>query len=559
MSWTRGRLQMLPNLLVGILAGMVGAIVTALAMVASRYYLGIMPPPESVPDRVAPLIDIDAFFSMFGEYGGYNGLKQFGIFSGLRGLLIAGIVVGIVYALIIESRMSRRSSRWFLGVSAPAWIFMGVAVPTVWVGFVIFLWPVLPANYSGIPYTQARLVSILALLAWYMIFAATIMLIYRDTTTRLPRLSHAPVGRGEIVGPLPSEVVVPIARPINRRGFLNAALGAALVVPVYQLMKELYDDATFFYDGRPYSGENIQPVTPTDRFYSVTKNVVDPDVDRDRWRLEIRGALDEDVTLSFDDLRNYEQVDQESTLMCISNRIGAGLFSNAEWRGVRMRDVLMAAGVHDDAYELQLTGADAYVDTFGMDYALDENTLLVYQINGEPLPRIHGYPVRVIVPGLYGEKNIKWVTRIDVVTEDKQGFYEQQGWGPNFVPPTRSDLFNPRTEGAGQSARFRQPIAVGQRVELRGRAFAADRGIRSVEVTTDDGATWSDATIYYPGTDLTWSLWSHVWTPEVPGEYRVYSRAIDGNGDPQPSEPRGIVPQGAQGYNIVTATVVEQA
>ena len=137
MNWTRDRLQMLPNLLVGILAGVVGAIVTALAMVASRYYLGIMPPPESVPDRVAPLIDIDTFFSMFGEYGGYNGLKQFGIFSGLRGLLIAGIVVGVIYGLITESRMSRRSSRWFLGASAPAWIFMGVAVLTVWVGFVM--------------------------------------------------------------------------------------------------------------------------------------------------------------------------------------------------------------------------------------------------------------------------------------------------------------------------------------------------------------------------------------------------------------------------------------
>ena len=558
MSWTRDWLHKLPNLVVGVLAGVAGAIVAALAMVASRYYLGIMPPPESVPDRVAPLIDIDTFFSMFGEYGGYNGLKQFGIFSGLRGMLITGIIVGILYAIVIESRASRRSPRWFLGASRPAWIFMAAAVLVVWIGFVVFLWPVLPANYTGIPYSQARIVSIIALLAWYVVFAATLMLIYRDTTSRLARRIDRPNAAAE-VGPHVSELMVPVARPINRRGFLNAALGAALVVPVYQLMKDLYEDATFFYDGRPYSGEDIQPITPTGRFYSVTKNVVDPDVDRERWRLEIRGAVDNDMTLSFDDLQDYEQIDQETTLMCISNRIGAGLFSNAEWRGVRLQDVLMAAGVHDDAYELKLTGADAYVDTFGMDYALDEHTLLVYEINGEPLPRIHGYPVRVIVPGLYGEKNIKWVSRIDVVTEDKEGFYEQQGWGPNFVPPTRSDLFNPRTEGAGQSARFRQPIPMGQRVELRGRAFAADRGIRSVEVTTDDGATWTEATIYYPGTDLTWSLWSHVWIPDEPGEYRVYSRAVDGNGDPQPSEPRGIVPQGAQGYNIVTATVTEQA
>src|SRR5690606_40627786 len=106
-----------PNVLAGMLAGIVGAIVTALAMAASRAWLGIMPPPEAVPDRVAPLLDIKTFFSMFGTYGGYDGLKQFGIVSGLRGLLTVGIVVGIVYALVIESRFSRRSPRWFLGAS----------------------------------------------------------------------------------------------------------------------------------------------------------------------------------------------------------------------------------------------------------------------------------------------------------------------------------------------------------------------------------------------------------------------------------------------------------
>lgn len=561
-----------PNLIVGVLAGVVGAVFTALVMAASRNWLGIMPPPESVPDRVAPLLDIRTFFSMFGEYGGYNGLKQFGIFSGLRSLLAVGVVFGIVYAIVIESRLSRRSQRWFLGASTPVWIFVISALLVVWIGFVIFLWPVLPANYIGVPYSQARILSIAALLAWFSIFIATVMLIYRDTTTRLARangsgataeanLEHEEPGGDDSGATTASEPgdersLAPIATPISRRGVLNAALGAALVYPTYEIMKNLYNEATFFYDGRVYSGDDIQPIAPVERFYTVTKNVVDPDVNRDRWRLEVRGAIDNDMTLSFDDLQDYEQVDMERTMCCISNRIGAGLISNANWRGVRLRDVLTAAGVHDDAYEIKATGADAYVDTFGMEYALDENTLIVYQINGQPLPRIHGYPVRLLVPGLYGEKSVKWVTRLDVVTSDKEGFYEKQGWGPNFVPPTRSDIFNPRTRGAGQNASFREPLPAGQPVEIRGRAFAADRGIRSVEVTTDNGENWAPATIYYPGTNLTWSLWSFDWTPQSAGEYRVYSRAVDGTGTPQPSEPRGIVPQGAQGYNIVTATVV---
>lgn len=557
----------IPNVIVGVLAGAVAAIVTALVMALSRYWFGIMPPPESVPDRVAPLLDIDTFFSMFGTYGGYNGLKQFGIMSGLRGLFTVGIIVGVAYALVIESRYSRRSPRWFLGASRPAWIFIIGAVLAVWIGFVIFLWPVLPANFIGLPYSTSRIVSIAALLIWYVLFAGTVMLVYRTTTSRLARSQAVTAAEASAVdtndtrnattATPASTAVAPIARPLSRRGLLNAAVGAALFYPLYELMKDFYYDATFFYDGTVYSGTGIQPITPTDEFYTVTKNVVDPDVDRDLWELEVRGAIDNDITMSFGDLDAYEQIDQESTLMCISNRIGAGLFSNANWRGIRMRDVLESAGVHDDAYEVKLSGADAFVDTFGMDYALDENTLLVYQINGEPLPRIHGYPVRVIVPGLYGEKNVKWITRIDVITEDVEGFYEQQGWGPDFVPPTRSDIFAPRTAGAGQSAIFREEIRAGSQVEIRGRAFAADRGIRSVEVTTDDGATWEPAEIYYPGTDLTWSLWRYIWTPEKPGEYRIYSRAVDGTGTPQPSEPRGIIPQGARGYNIVTATVVE--
>lgn len=553
----------IPNVIVGVLAGAVAAIVAALVMALSRYWFGIMPPPESVPDRVAPLLDIDTFFSMFGTYGGYNGLKQFGIMSGLRGLFTVGIIVGVAYALVIESRYSRRSPRWFLGASRPAWIFIIGAVLAVWIGFVIFLWPVLPANFIGLPYSTSRIVSIAALLIWYVLFAGTVMLVYRTTTSRLARsqavtaADASAVDTNATTATPASTAVAPIARPLSRRGLLNAAVGAALVYPLYELMKDFYYDATFFYDGTVYSGTGIQPITPTDEFYTVTKNVVDPDVDRDLWELEVRGAIDNDITMSFGDLDAYEQIDQESTLMCISNRIGAGLFSNANWRGIRMRDVLESAGVHDDAYEVKLSGADAFVDTFGMDYALDENTLLVYQINGEPLPRIHGYPVRVIVPGLYGEKNVKWITRIDVITEDVEGFYEQQGWGPDFVPPTRSDIFAPRTAGAGQSAIFREAIRAGSQVEIRGRAFAADRGIRSVEATTDDGATWEPAEIYYPGTDLTWSLWRYIWTPEEPGEYRIYSRAVDGTGTPQPSEPRGIIPQGARGYNIVTATVVE--
>jgi len=554
MERLRAGVRYVPNLLAGLVAGLAAAAVTTLLMALSRYYLGIMPPPEAVPDRIAPMLDISTFFSLFGKYGGYNGLKQFGIMAGLRTLFATGAVVGVIYAIVSELPSTRRSPKRILGIARPAFLFMAVAILVVWIAFVIFLWPVLSANYRGLPYTQARMVSIVALLVWFAAFGATVAGLYRFIVARTWRAapsdeepdaaSELDAGRGDV-------------RP--RRAVLAAAGGAVLAWPIYGLLRRMYDDATFSYDGRPYSGPGVQPVTPTESFYSVTKNVVDPEVNRDLWRLEIAGHVDNPHTYSFGDLQDFEQVDQETTLMCISNKIGAGLFSNANWRGVRMRDLIEASGLKDGAYEVVINGADAYRDTFDIEKAMSEETLVVYEINGEPLPRKHGYPVRVIVPGRYGEKNVKWVTRIEVVTEDVQGFYESQGWGPDFQPRTRSDIFAPRTRGRRVDQglfELTDEIQAGQTVTFKGRAFSPGNGISSVEVSTDDGASWNPAEIFYPGTIWTWSQWSFEWTPAEPGEYVIIPRCTDGNGVPQDGDVQGIIADGASGYQRTTATVV---
>jgi DMSO/TMAO reductase YedYZ molybdopterin-dependent catalytic subunit len=241
--------------------------------------------------------------------------------------------------------------------------------------------------------------------------------------------------------------------------------------------------------------------------------------------------------------------------MCISNHVSAGLISNAEWRGVPMADLLFAAGVKPGAVEVVLRGADGYTDTFSIDKALEPTTLVVYEINGEPLSRIHGSPVRIIVPGLFGEKNVKWVTGIEVVTSDVKGFYEQQGWGPSFEIPTRSDFFSPAMNSGNRS--FREPFALNQSATLRGRAFAGDRDISKVEITLDDGETWQEVTTFdYQGTSLTWKFWSYRWTPRQAGEFVLAVRAYDGAGELQPVEPLPSDPrEGTTGLHRVRATV----
>jgi len=549
----RSVLKWIPNILAGLIAGLAAAVVMMLTMTLSRYYLGIMPPPESVPDRVASMLDIETFFSLFAKYGGYNGLKQFGILSGLRAIVGAGAVVGIVYALLAESSWSRRSPRRILGTSSRVLMAMTGAILVVWIAFVIFLWPVLPANYRGLPYSQARIVSIVALLVWFSIFVFTIIGIYRFMVKRIQ-----PVGPSNTEPESEIEPAVPsLGVALPRRAVVTIAAGGLLTLPIYRLLSRMYDDATFSYDGRAYNGPGVLPITPTESFYSVTKNVVDPEVNRDLWRLEIAGHVDSPHTYSFEDLQGFEQVDQVTTLMCISNRIGAGLFSNARWQGVRMRDLIEASGVKDGAVEVLISGADAYTDTFAIDKAMAEETLIVHQINGGQLPRKHGYPARVIVPGLYGEKNVKWVTRIEVVTGDEQGFYESQGWGPNFVPRTRSDVFGPGARRLREGVyEFRNQFNVGEAVTISGRAFSPGNGISSVEVSTDDGQSWNPAEIFYPGTIWTWAQWRFEWTPGQVGEFVVIPRCTDGNGVPQEPEVIGIIPQGASGYQRITATVV---
>jgi DMSO/TMAO reductase YedYZ molybdopterin-dependent catalytic subunit len=546
MPWSRRA----ATLAAGALAGLVAAACMLLIMAAGRFWLGISPLPESVPDRIAPTLSIKEFFDLFGKYGGYNGLKKFGIKTGIQAVVGVGIVVGLLYSIIVESRFSRSRGSWRYGLSRFGLTLIGLVVLAVWIGTVLFLRPVLQTNYRGLPPSQARPVTIVGLLVTYLGFATALILTYRLVTRRGAPQTVAPK---EAAAPV--EIVQPAGAPSTRRALLAAGVGALFAAPTYRLVTTLRDRAVFPYDGTVYSGPGVQPLVPNEKFYAVTKNVVDPNVKRSIWGLEISGLVDHGRTYDFDDLAAMTPVEQETTLMCISNAVGAGLSSNAVWTGVPMRDLLNASGVGEGAVEVKLYGADGYTDTFSIEKALDPTTMVVYLMNGEPLPPRHGFPARVVVPGLFGEKNVKWVTGIEVLDHDGKGFYETQGWGPNFVIPTRSDIFSPkRTRHSGKDS-FDAPFAVNKAVELRGRAFGGDRGVSKVEISLDNGETWQPTTIDYPGTKLTWVFWSYRWTPTVTGDYVLWCRATDGNGDLQTSDVRGTAPQGATGLHSVRAKV----
>ncbi len=315
------------------------------------------------------------------------------------------------------------------------------------------------------------------------------------------------------------------------------------------MLRRFYKLATFSYDGTMYRGKDVQAITPNDKFYCVTKNVVDPKVNPALWRLEIGGMVENNRTYSLAELKAIPSVTQETTLMCISNEIGAGLMSNAVWKGVPLRALLEAAKADANGRKVLLHGVDNYTDTFPLEKAMNPTTLVVYEMNSEPLPDRHGAPARMIVPGYFGEKHVKWVTRIEVTGDDSKGFYEKQGWGPDFVVPIRSRIDQPDDNAK---------LSLGEMADgipLKGIAFAGDRGVTRVEVSSDDGKNWAEAKIDYPGTKLTWVLWSYLWKPEGPGEYKLVVRATDSTGDVQHFDEQRNQYSGKTGLHKITAQV----
>jgi DMSO/TMAO reductase YedYZ molybdopterin-dependent catalytic subunit len=328
-----------------------------------------------------------------------------------------------------------------------------------------------------------------------------------------------------------------------RRAFLVAGAGAVAGLAGLGAALALYRRGTFGYDGKSLRPGDLSPITPTDRFYTVTKNLIDPRVSASAWRLEVSGHVERPRGYGLDDLRALPRIDQLQTLECISNSVGGGLISNAHWAGVRLRDLLAASGPRDGALQVAFHGVDGFVNEMSMERAMRPIAVVALEMNGAPLDDRHGFPARLLAPGSYGEVSVKWLTRIEVRAEPGEGYYARQGWRADRVA-TMSRFFDLR-DGSR--------VAPGP-LELRGVAFAGDRGISAVEVSLDGGRSWRAARLVYNPSPLAWTIWALRWRPR-PGDHELVVRAVDGEGTPQTARERGIDPAGATGYHRITVTV----
>jgi DMSO/TMAO reductase YedYZ molybdopterin-dependent catalytic subunit len=282
-------------------------------------------------------------------------------------------------------------------------------------------------------------------------------------------------------------------------------------------------------------------------FYRIDTALVVPDVRAEDWSLRIHGLVDRELTLTFDDLLAMPLRERWITLTCVSNEVGGNLIGTARWLGYPLADLLGQLGVHADADMLYATSTDGFTVSAPLAEATDgRDAMLVVGMNGEPLPREHGFPVRMVIPGLYGYVSAcKWVTDIEVTRfAEKTAYWTDRGWAAEGPIKTASRIDVPRSFAKVRAGRV--PIA--------GVAWAQHRGISAVEVRVDEGE-WAPAKVLPSASSDTWCQWVYDWDASGTGSHTVQVRAVDGTGVPQTEVVAAPVPDGASGYDSLSITV----
>ncbi|MEO5723942.1 MAG: molybdopterin-dependent oxidoreductase [Ilumatobacteraceae bacterium] len=286
--------------------------------------------------------------------------------------------------------------------------------------------------------------------------------------------------------------------------------------------------------------------TPNADFYRIDTALSFPRIDIDSWRVEIAGMVAEKLSLSYAELSALPQVQRVVTLTCVSNDVGGDLVGNATWQGVLLKDLLQQAGVDPAGEQVYSTSLDGWSSGFPLSVALDgRDAMIAIGMNGQPLPLEHGFPARLVVPGLYGYvSGTKWLRKIEINRwSDAQGFWVPLGWSRDGPIKTQSRIDVPRRGDT---------VAAGA-AKIAGVAWAQHRGVDTVEVRIDSGE-WRPATLSQDAADDAWRQWVIDWDA-VPGKHTLQVRATDKTGAVQVEKVTSPAPDGATGYHTRTVTV----
>ena len=472
-------------------------------------------PPQLLADRITAALPVETFGSILGSLESAAKPLLFIV------LLLGQVAVGALLTALAEPYLRRGGD--------PSWVFLGL-LAIVFGLLALVIAPLGGIGVAGIDAPEGATLAIVAFFAVALSYAAPAV---SWLSSDAGRSTDTPdEGRRRLIRV--AAVSVPALLAAGYIGRFLVGLGSGSQAS----------------NGRESTASGLPPaLTPTEDFYVVSKNFVDPNVTLDNWALQVDGLVDRPRSYRYDELRALPATTKTTTLECISNEVGGSYISTGEWTGVLLRDLLDEAGVRPEVVDVVLHAADGYADSFPLAAAMDPDTIVVYDLNGAPLTRDHGFPLRVIVPGIFGMKNVKWLERISLVDEDFKGYWQDRGWSDLATVVTMSRIDQP-ADGAS--------VLAGAQTTIGGVAFAGDRGIRKVEVSLDDGVSWREAAIEPPLSPLTWVRWTLPWTPEDRGSAWSTSltvRAWDGAGAVQTDDESPPLPDGATGYHRIGVKV----
>ena len=381
------------------------------------------------------------------------------------------------------------------------------------------------------------------------------------------------------------------AGKINRRMFLRSAAASVVALPILY-----YGTSRLLFSSQQQASQSVVPVlpasqsssapagfqnpvlspllqyevTPTELFYRIDISPIVPTVNAETWKLSVKGLVDNPVEITYEELKAMPSVEQFSTLGCVSNKVGGDLISNAIWKGVPLRNLLEQAKIRQGAQYIVFRCFDGYDVGIPLEKGLEDGTILAYDMNRAALTPAHGFPVRAIVPNIYGMMNAKWITEIEIVDYVYEGFWQRKGWSNTARINTLSSIVIPgsaslRTRfrgflptgsnfaGSSNSTSSSSSPTSGRTTTVGGIAFAGTRGISKVQVSLDNGLTWKDASIKEPLSPYSWVMWAAELNipTEQKKEYKLTVRATDKTGNVQTSAIREPFPDGSTGYQMI--------
>jgi DMSO/TMAO reductase YedYZ molybdopterin-dependent catalytic subunit len=339
-------------------------------------------------------------------------------------------------------------------------------------------------------------------------------------------------------------------------GTLGLGFGVSVSNGIYQVAEAATEEEKhqlLMKGSVNFKGFMAKEITPNNEFYITTYSDRVPAVNPKTFNLRIEGLVEKPFALTLAKLEAMKDTTEFVTLQCIGNPVGGDAISNALWDGVRLRTIIEKALPKKGIVKVAFYADDGYSDSIPYPLALSDDVFLAFRMNGEPLPAVHGYPLRAIVPGIYGMKHVKWLAKIELVNYDYQGYWEKRGWSDEAVIPVKSQILMPMDGKRIPSGNY----------VIGGVAFGGRYGISRVQVSFDDGKSWKDAELKPPLSTWAWTLWRFDWKPSTAGKYTIKVRAFDRAGKVQESgsligEIFGTAfPSGAKGIHAAHVTVTK--